>query len=79
MKASARDGNRVAVVCGPRPVTVWLAPELIDYQSPVDVRVNARRVRVGEGGFLKPELDPLLDDLRDRADRRRTYTTRLEL
>ena len=79
VEATAREGNRVAVQCGAKPVTVWLAPGLIDYGAPVDLRANGRRVRVGEGGFLRPELAPLLDDLRDRADRRRTYTTRLEL
>ena len=76
VEATARDGNRVAVQCGAKPLTVWLAPELIDYDAKVDLRVNGRRaVR----DFLRPELAPLLDDLKARADRRMTFTTRLDL
>ena len=74
--AQVKEGNRVVVNCRVKPVTVWLAPELVDYEQPVEVRVNGRRA---SRDFLRPEPGPLLDDLRARADRRRTYVNRLEL
>ena len=76
VEATAREGNLLVVRCGAKPVTVWLSPELVDYETRVDVRMNNRRAL---RDFLRPELDPLLDDLKARADRRMTFTTRLEL
>ena len=74
--AEARDGNLVVVRCPADPVTVWLSPELIDYAAEVDVRINGRRaVR----GFLEPQTAPLLEDLRARADRTMTFTSKVTL
>ncbi|NNJ25559.1 hypothetical protein [Alienimonas chondri] len=72
--AEARDGNLVVVRCGAKPVDVWLSPELIDYDAKVDLRVNGRRAH---RDFLRPEVGPLLDDLRNRADRTMTFTSKL--
>ena len=72
--AEARGGNLIVVRCAAKPVTVWLSPELVDYAAEVDVRINGRRAR---RGFLEPEIGPLLDDLRRRADRTMTFTSKL--
>ena len=68
------DRDDVRVGCGGGGVTVWLSPELVDYDRRVTVRVNGRR-RFND--FLKPELQPLLDDLKARGDRQRTFTTEM--
>ncbi|MEM9702957.1 MAG: hypothetical protein AAF907_11000, partial [Planctomycetota bacterium] len=72
--AEARDGNLLTVRCGAKPVTVWLNPELIDYGAKVDLRINGRR---SYRDFLRPEVAPLIEDLRDRADRTMTFTSKL--
>ena len=74
--AEARDTNYVKVTCGAKPVAVWLSPELIDYDAEADVRINGRRAH---RGFLLPDVDVLVDDLRERADRTMTFTTKIQL
>ncbi len=59
---------------GARPMTVCLCPELIDYGQEVDVRLNGSRIH---SGFLTPQVGPLFDDLRQRADRTMTFTTEI--
>ena len=72
--AEVRDGNLVMVRCAAKPVTIWLSPELIDYGAQLDLRVNGRRTF---RDFLTPEVGPLLDDLRERADRTMTFMNKL--
>lgn len=54
---------------GVRRLEVWVSPTLIDFTKKMEVRINGR----SQKGAPKPELAPLLEDLRLRGDRRQTY------
>jgi pimeloyl-ACP methyl ester carboxylesterase len=58
-------------------VTVWLAPELVDFQKRVTVQVNGRRVTGGDR-LVEPSLEVLLEDARTRADRLHPFWARLD-
>lgn len=59
-----------------RVTTVWLSPELVNFDERVNVRVNRRSVF---NDFIAPSLNDFLTDLRRRGDRERCYWLRLDL
>ncbi len=54
---------------GVKRLEVWVSPKLIDFTRKMEVRVNGR----SQKGQPKPDLLPLLDDLRIRGDRQQVY------
>lgn len=58
-------------------VTVWLSPELVDFQKRVTISVNGRRV-TGSDRFVDPDLEVLLEDARTRADRYHPFWARVD-
>ncbi len=42
--ARATDGNAVYVTSGAGHVTVWLTPEMLDFDKPVNITINGQRV-----------------------------------
>jgi hypothetical protein len=64
-------------------LSVWLSQEMIDWTKPVTVNIGGRVARdpAGKefrGRKLEPDLEVLLDDYRERGDRRMLYTGRLQ-
>ncbi|MEO0530269.1 MAG: peptidase [Planctomycetota bacterium] len=70
-------GNKLGVFTGAEKVTVWLSPELIDFEEPVEIEHNGRRL-VPRNERIDPSLRTLLEDVRTRADRLRPYWARVE-
>ena len=67
---SSRLSNLIKVTTtGVKHVDVWISPALIDFTKKMEVRINGR----SQKGAPKPDLTPLLEDLRVRGDRRQTY------
>ena len=69
------NGNIVYVKAPSDRVSVWLSPELIDYETRVRISIN------GEDKFselLQPRTADLLEDLRVRADRERLFWNRID-
>jgi hypothetical protein len=63
--------NRVEVTAnGIRQLDVWVPVGLIDYEKKMEVQVNRRTFFKG---MAKPDLEPILDDLRVRGDRKEVY------
>ncbi len=55
-------------------MTVWLSPELVDFNNPITVSVrNLGRVR-----NPKPSIEALLEDVRTRGDRQHPFWARIE-
>ncbi len=54
---------------GVKQLDVWISPRLIDFSRKMEVRVNGR----SQKGLPKPDLHPLLEDLRIRGDRQQLY------
>jgi hypothetical protein len=55
---------------GLRKLDFWISPRLIDFKRKIDIRLNDKsRVK----GAVKLTLEPLLEDLRIRGDRKQLY------
>ena len=70
IEAKTTPGNSVAVHCGAERVRVWLSPELVDFERPITVTLDGRKL-TREG--VDPDIDVLLEDLRLRGDRQHPF------
>ena len=66
-------GNSVRVTTGADKVTVWLAPEMVSFDSNVTVTINGRRQLK-----IVPSNKVLLDDVRTRGDRLHPFWAKVE-
>ncbi len=75
-------GNNVINVTGAlgvQKISIWLSQEMIDWNKPVGVNINGTAAPGwARGKMLEPDLDTLLDDYRERGDRRMLFLRRLE-
>jgi hypothetical protein len=73
-------GNNVINIktFGVERFSVWLSHEMIDWAQPVTVNVNASVVPGWRGKKIAPDLNVLLEDYRERGDRRMLFLQRLE-
>lgn len=55
---------------GVKSLDVWVSPKLIDFKRKMEVRINNKAFFKGTA---KPDLAPLLEDLRIRGDRQQVY------
>ncbi|HEY3392405.1 MAG TPA: peptidase [Lacipirellulaceae bacterium] len=62
------EANKVTVSIQAERITVWLAPELVDFNQPLVVEVNNRAISPRDRS-VRPDLNVLLEDARTRADR----------
>ena len=56
-------------------ITIWLAPEYIDFTKKVSVAPRGG----GFKDFVKPSREILLEDVRKRADRKRPFWAKIDL
>ncbi|HEX8202618.1 MAG TPA: alpha/beta hydrolase [Isosphaeraceae bacterium] len=70
LKTSALANLLNIKTSGVARLDVWVSPKLVDFQRRIEVRVNNRRAY---WAVPKPDLAPLLEDLRVRGDRQQTY------
>ena len=77
MEISLRStpGNTIRVSSGAEKNTIWLSSDLIDFDTRVTVFVNGRRE---SRGFLRPDMETTLEDLRTRGDRQKLYSVRMD-
>ncbi len=66
MSSSALSNLIVLKTGGIQRMDVWVSPKLIDFNKKLEVRINGTPRK----GLAKPNLEPLLEDLRVRGDRR---------
>ncbi|MEX1094955.1 MAG: hypothetical protein WED34_02840 [Planctomycetales bacterium] len=74
LSASIKAGNVIYVNAAGQRTTLWLNPQLVDFDQRVQVRLNGRQVF---NDFLRPSLETMLEDLRLRGDRRQLFTVQL--
>ncbi len=55
---------------GVRRLDLWVGPNLLDFSKKIEVKVNNKRAF---HGLVKPDFEPLLEDLRLRGDREQIY------
>ena len=51
---------------------LWVSPKLIDFRKRIEIQVNNRKPSLFRG-VAKPDLGPMLEDLRVRGDRQQIY------
>ncbi len=77
-QVSAKVTNSgISVKTGARQVSLWLTPELVDFDRRVAITVNRQRINAREP-FVQPNLAVLLEDVRTRGDRKHPFWTRLD-
>jgi hypothetical protein len=69
--------NRITATAKSEKATVWLSPELVDFNEKTLVEVNNRPISPRDR-FVRPDLSILLEDARTRADRRHPFWAKLE-
>ncbi|MCA9089028.1 MAG: hypothetical protein KDA90_10400 [Planctomycetaceae bacterium] len=74
--AHIAPGGPIYVSHPGKSTTLWLAPELIDFDVRHRVSINSRMVF---NSFVEPQFETLLEDLRLRGDRERLYWSKLSL
>ncbi len=72
---SIKVGNVIYVNSGGKINTLWLSPELVDYEKRLMVRVDGKRKF---NDFLRPDMKAMLDDFRNRGDRQKLFDVRLD-
>ncbi|MBX9787764.1 MAG: peptidase [Pirellulales bacterium] len=75
-EVTAKNGLRVRAAAD--EVTIWVAPELVDFNKPITVSYNGGKA-ARSGGTLRPDLGVLLEDVRTRGDRLHPFWARIEL
>jgi predicted esterase len=75
ISGSINANNTLSVKAGAGAVSVWLAPEIIDFKEKAQVTLNGKKL--GDGPFIEPDLTVLLEDVRTRGDRQHPFWARL--
>ncbi len=75
-EASLSPNNGVRVQARSGRITVWLAPEMVDFQKQIVVVVNGVRANP-PNRILQPDLTVMLEDARLRADRQHPFWAKL--
>jgi pimeloyl-ACP methyl ester carboxylesterase len=69
--------NRVSAKTQAGAVTIYLAPEFVDFSKPIHVELKGRRM-TGPGVEIKPAMSVLLEDARTRAERQHPFWAKVE-
>jgi pimeloyl-ACP methyl ester carboxylesterase len=69
--------NRINATARAEKATVWLSPELVDFEQQLVVEINNRAVSPRDR-FVRPDLMVLLEDARTRADRQHPFWAKVE-
>jgi pimeloyl-ACP methyl ester carboxylesterase len=72
LRGKRLEANKVWVSLQAERVTVWLAPELVDFNKQLVVEVNNRAISPRDR-IMHPDLNVLLEDARTRADRQHPF------
>jgi len=75
--ASITPTNGVYIRTGAAKVTVWLSPEMLNFDRPATITVNGKRINLREP-FVEADLETLLEDVRTRSDRQHPFWGKIE-
>jgi pimeloyl-ACP methyl ester carboxylesterase len=71
------NNNGLNVRTGSSQVTVWLAPQMVNFDRRTNIVVNGRRVTPRDGS-LEPDLATMLEDVRTRGDRQHPFWAKVQ-
>ena len=69
-----RACNGVRVTTGADRAVVWLSPEMIDFDQPLSVSINGKKIKEIDQG-----REVMLNDVRTRGDRQHPFWAKAEL
>ncbi len=69
------NNNSLSARTASAETTIWLCPDVVDFNKPIRVTLNGNRVK----GDDQPSLEVLLEDVRTRADRQRPFWAKLQV
>ncbi|WP_339733721.1 hypothetical protein [uncultured Gimesia sp.] len=72
---SVKEGNVIYVKSAGKINTLWLSPEIVDYEKRLVVRIGGKQKF---NDFLRPDMKAMLDDVRNRGDRQKLFDVRLD-
>jgi len=77
--ADIKGVNQIVLkTIGVRDFTVWLNRDMIDWTKPVNVNLNSNTPPGWRAKKLEPDLNVLLEDYRERGDRRMLFMGKLD-
>ncbi len=71
------NGNVISVPVRNAKVTLWLSPEMVDFNRSIEVTIGGSRVATPRG-VIKPSVAVILDDVRLRGDRQHPFWAKIE-
>lgn len=79
-RAEIHDGSdrwtSIAISSAARKHTIWLSPDMLDFEKRVRVTVNGTSKF---NGFVESDIGMILEDLRIRGDRQKVFEARIEI
>jgi len=76
IKGNALSNNSLSIMTGMDKLTLWLSPEVVDFDQPIRIRING--TPINNLGSIEPSLEVLLEDVRTRADRLHPFWAKVE-
>jgi pimeloyl-ACP methyl ester carboxylesterase len=71
------NGNVIGVPVRNARVTLWLSPEMVDFNRSIEVTIGGSRVATPRG-IIKPSVETILEDVRLRGDRQHPFWAKVE-
>lgn len=68
LEAKVNANNTVTVKSPAKSGRIYLSPKMLDFEKPIEVRVNNDRLK-----HLEPNIEVLLEDVRTRGDRQQPF------
>jgi pimeloyl-ACP methyl ester carboxylesterase len=68
--------NTITIRSAARKYTIWLSPDMLDFEKRLRVRVKGT---FKFNGFVESEIETILEDVRIRGDRQKIYEARIEI
>ena len=75
IRANVYPNGSLSVKTAAKSATVWLTPDLVDFDRVTEVKFNGQKKRVE----IKPDLATMLEDARTRADRMNPFWAKVKL
>jgi dienelactone hydrolase/tetratricopeptide (TPR) repeat protein len=79
IKGYTRAHNNLTLGTGnARGTTVWLAPQMVDFQTQIKISVDGHQVNLSKP-FVAPSLEIILEDVRTRGDRQHPFWAKVDV
>jgi hypothetical protein len=77
VRGSVPVNNSIALTAGNLGATIWLSPDLVNFNARVNITLGGRRP-VGVPPMIKPSVETMLEDVRVRGDRQHPFWAKVE-